>query len=488
MSKTQISRTEPTVLIKDNSIASVYNSDTQMEQDILTLDEMVMTRVGYKESMQVVKQPMFNVKGENPRRIQTHHGFWRDIVLWYANRGIVVELVDEREKMDPPKWQNVNGLRFGQLPLLEEALKQEDSGLIGAPTRYGKSYLMLAIIKAYLGYNTLVTAPGVDLVKQLYDFFVEKLGKMTSVNLMGSGAKNRIHRKGVTVCSMDSLKKCDPNLVDLMLIDEPHAVVTNTRSVQIPRFHKARKIGFGATLKGRSDNRDRLIVGLIGGVLANRTYREAVDEGAIAPIRVLWHTVPIETCTARKRETVYKRCFYENHEVGMLVRRICRKFLPEDWQTLLFINNEKQAEHYLDYVGHDGTIAMAKRLNKKERSAMTEKLCSGEIKRCIASNIYVQGVTFPVIRALINLAGGGANTSTIQKPGRLAEKKDGKKCGVMIDFNFVPADTLDADETYNARSLIRHSKARIKAYQEIGYEIVKTQTEQELEEAIKATL
>lgn len=149
--------------------------------------------------------------------------------------------------------------------------------------------------------------------------------------------------------------------------------------------------------------------------------------------------------------------------------RICREIVPDDFQTMIFIDNEKQANLYFDKIGHEGSIvlAMAKKMTDKEREQITEDMRNGTIKRCLCTDIYVQGVTFPDVRVLINCEGGGNNTSAIQKPGRLAQVRPGKKCGVIFDFAF----HCLSSHPECAYDLERDSEARRSAYKEKGYTI-----------------
>ena len=86
-----------------------------------------------------------------------------------------------------------------------------------------------------------------------------------------------------------------PGSTELLLADEPHALVTSTRLGVIDGFLKARRYGYGATLKGRFDGRDKLITGIFGPVLAERTYLEAVEEGAICPLNIIMFQIEADS-------------------------------------------------------------------------------------------------------------------------------------------------------------------------------------------------
>lgn len=337
--------------------------------------------------------------------------------------------------------------------------------------------LMINTIRAYPNANIVVIAPGVDLVRQLYkDVTGERGIKDREVKLICSGSKTKymsFETNGVTICSADSLDKVDGGTPDIILADEPHALVTQARLPLIDKFTKARRYGFGATLKGRYDGRDKLITGVFGPVITQRTYKEAVEEGAICPISVIFIRVPVTPLYSYDRDGCYNECLFKSAKMANLVSVLCNEIIPEDWQTLVFIKHEEQADLYMSTIGEDTTVAMAKRMTSKERDVITEKMRTNQIKRCLCTKIYVQGVTFSDVRVLINAEAGGNNTSAIQKPGRLAEIRPGKKCGIVFDFLF---DDSKSRETYNraasgSGAMVADSNARKKAYEEMGYDI-----------------
>lgn len=427
----------------------------------------------------------------------TRQGFWRKVMQAYVLNGYLLDIHDERTSriakgFPAPDLHAMYGFRFSQEELLTAALSKDESGLIGAPTRYGKTALMVNTLRAYPTLRACVTAPGIDLVKQLYTelsmgkFRLE--GRQVHLVCTGRGAPRLPLRPGdVTVCSADSLKKLDPTEYDLLLGDEPHELVTDERLPAIDAFNHARRIGFGATLTGRFDGRDKLIEGLFGPVLAERTYKEAVKEGAICPLHVIFLKVELTPQGFRSRQHAYNSLFFENEERANQIRRICEEVIPEEFQTLIFIKHERQADMLQDILGRDTCVAMAKKLTTKEREEITAKLKNNIVKRCLCSKIYVKGVTFSDVRVLINAEAGGNNTSSIQKPGRLAEIRPGKRYGIIIDF-FFDSDPYYSDRQGEWRALIADSYNRRRAYTDKGYGISYANTIDELKEKFNALI
>ena len=415
----------------------------------------------------------------------TYQGFLYTLIRVVMLRGYSYYLDDRRiakttgGAFPPPRLDLMHGFRFSQQKLLTDALLQDCSGLIGAPTRYGKTTLMINTLRAYPSLATCVVAPGVDLVRQLYNDIKGPRGiQGRPVKLVeGTGIKGDKYAEGpgvISVCSITSLHKIDPDTIDLVLADEPHALVSDTRLRLIDNFPKARRLGYGATLKGRFDGKDKLIEGVFGHVLAERTYTEAVQEGAICPLHILFLKIELDGKPARSRNTAYNNILFHSKAAANLAKSICEDVIPADFQTMIFIKDEKQAELTQKALGEDSVIAMAKRMTNKEREECDRLMKENIIKRCLCTKIYVQGVTFSDVRVLLNLEAGGNNTSAIQKPGRLAEIRPGKKCGIVIDLLFVPPGEKWGGFEWKTNAwinLCKDSEARLTAYREKGYDI-----------------
>lgn len=478
------------IILRDDSAMSVLPA-TEEAKKWLTLHYRGMVKSGRRTTFVWQSEPLYRVISRDGREaLQSYQGLWLDLCDHLRKNKRTVQVVDLTLPFPRPNMDRaMHGLTLSQQALARAALERDMSGLIGAPTRYGKTYLIAALCRAYNGLQIVITAPGVDLCRQIEEQLRELLPDR-DVRGVYTGSKHRQQGRDITVCSVDSLDRCDAGSTDLLLIDEPHAMVADGRLPRINRFHRARKIGFGATLTGRFDKKDRLITALIGPVLANKSYLEAVAEGSISPLTVVFIKVEFSKDAVpgrADRETTWKRLLTQSSKLAGIVKNLCDNCVPRHWQTMLFIKDEKQADYmFTEAMDPTCSVAMAKKLNTKDRKAMTARIASNEVSRVLASNIYVQGVTFPDLRVVVNLASGGANTSAIQKPGRLLQRRKGKNYGVMIDFLFECTDAdLDTRGNPPYRALIRECYARRKAYEKIGYEIVDARGVNHVTEIIK---
>lgn len=405
-------------------------------------------------------------------RIWVPQGLWRYLFDVFESHGWQIELVDNRLPFPKPNLRAIHGLRYNQHEKLVSFLSQNLSGMFDAPTRYGKAYLILNTIRAYQGVKTGVVIPGKDLGTQTYEFLQKHLGVHREVRMIGFGSKHKFPSEDVTIYSLASLAHADFS-TSLLILDEVHAIATDPRLSDLERFTKARRLGFGATTSGRYDKRDIEVQAYIGPVLTSVTYREARDLGAVDHLIVFMVDWPYDVTHCRTRDKAYKDNLLQSGRVARFLKEVFTTVIPPDWQTIGFISSEASADFFAKAFHDEPSVAMAKKFeNEKQRHRFLYDMQQGKITRCLASNIYSQGVTFSDLRVVINLMGGGANTYAIQKPGRVLEVRPGKKCGVMIDFMLRAVGDLESSGGNPAWAPHQDSKARLNLYTEKGYEVI----------------
>ena len=432
--------------------------------------ELVFNPRTYSRETRRTTVKIFNILSEKNGIVtyQTFQGLVDKVVsLLKKDKGNQVLIQDKRIPFPSPKLENMFGFRFNQKEKTIELLKANRSGILNAPTRYGKSVIMTNIINAFPGVKTVLAAPGVDLLPQLIET-IKKYCPGREVSGIFTGSKTQYMSDDITVCSLDSLSKLDKDSVKLLIIDEVHAAVSEARSHQLCQFHNARILGFSATTEGRYSGNDCFIEGIVGPILSKITFQEAVNLGALCPIEVKVIKIPFTPMGYKNRNAAYKNYVFQNPKFHEVIANITNNIIPKDFQTLMFIDNENEAKS-LQPKMNDSEIAMDKLFaNKSARADMFDRLKNNELKRCICSNIYSTGVTIPDIRCVVNCCGGGGSILSVQKPGRLAEIKPNKKAGYLIDYLLVPTSNIGSSIDF---MIANDCKARIKVYEEKGYKI-----------------
>lgn len=468
----------------------VENSTYELE-DKLTYrhKSLELNEEKFKREVKTQRANLFKVVTESPRMVIVYQGLIDRVVAGCRDLGLDWEVLDKRMKMPPMQLKLARGFRLRQFPLFLEMLSKGRSGILEAPTRYGKTIMIINTLRVWPGVKTAVMAPGDDLLRQLMLDLKEALpGRDVSGIFSGCGKKRE--SDDITVVSMDSLDRLDYDSFRLVLVDEPHACSTATRDLTMSKFQNARIYGFGATPFGRFDGADKVTEGLIGPVLARRTFQEAKQEGAICQIVVYMLRMPFDAFVVKDRRQAYNQLVYYGPDLVTNVANIGDHIIPKNWQTIIFVAEAKQAETLTKAMAYDCDIAVAGQMTGKERKKRFEEMKAGTILRCAATSIYATGLTFPDIRCVINVAGGGGSITGTQKPGRLAQCRPGKKAGYLVDFLFQcrQAPSEDKDEPNEIglsnhigggtgggssewRAVVRDCESRLKVYQKLGYDV-----------------
>jgi superfamily II DNA or RNA helicase len=324
----------------------------------------------------------------------------------------------------------------------------------------------------------VVAAPGVDLLNQTVEALKIQIPGREVVGIFTGARGKKVQSDDITVTSLDSLSKLDKEGTKLLLIDEPHSAVSESRAPELAAFKNARLYGYGASTSGRYDQADKLITGIIGPVLAKRTFREAVVEGAICNITVFMLRMQFDPTPIYSRDSAYQSLLYNNSDFNSLVQKLTDEIIPKDFQTIIFADEIRQIS-LINRLIDSGVQAVAKRMTPNERRALFAKMVSGEIKRCVSTEILSVGVTFPDLKVVVNACAGGSGIASTQKPGRLAQCRPGKISGFLVDFKWMATgyDLEDIQDSNFDRSsqqwswLCKDSAARLESYNKLGYTV-----------------
>lgn len=416
--------------------------------------------------------------------LETFQGMWFRVTEALKKAGIPYTWSDQRDPRPAPRLDLMYGFWHKQEELTRKTLEFGYSGKCEIVTRYGKTACQLNIFRANPGLPAVWLAPGSDILDQNFKAAKEQLiGR--DVKMIGGFSRTKVPSDDITVCSMDSMHHLDPDRTRTIVIDEAHELPTTSRIPVFARFNRARIYGYSGSMLGRFDGRDIITEGLIGPTIVRKTYLEALAEGAVCEMKVIFLHIPLDVAKipGGNRHTVYNTVLRKNTECVEMIRFLCDQVIPADKQTLIFIHHEEQADMIYNALGGDTRIGMAKVLTDKERAALTKSMKLDELKRCVASDIFSTGITFSQLGVVLNVAGGGGSISCVQKPGRLLQPMKGKRCGVMFEFMFtekVPGATGEA------KALITDSMARQRVYHSKGYTLLHANSVAEVEKIYRA--
>lgn len=158
----------------------------QLEKE-LTIREKKIVKERGKNPVQFSYRKLFTlVKRDGKDVASTYQGFLYKLISVCLKNNVTFFIRDLRKACIPagfpaPRLDLMHGFRFSQQKLLEDALKKDQSGLIGAPTRYGKC----------LGINTKILTADYDIVKiqdvKVGDTLMGPDGTARTVTALGRG-------------------------------------------------------------------------------------------------------------------------------------------------------------------------------------------------------------------------------------------------------------------------------------------------------------
>jgi len=108
-------------------------------------------------------------KEENIPYLLTYCGFKERVEQFCLKLGYKVFVKDFRLSFPKPNLvEGIKGLRSYQKKVFLDGISKDKGGCFALVTRYGKTYLMIALCKAY-NVPIVIAAPGIDLLGQLVD-------------------------------------------------------------------------------------------------------------------------------------------------------------------------------------------------------------------------------------------------------------------------------------------------------------------------------
>ena len=416
-----------------------------------------------------------------PPCLLTGFGYWPKIKERLAKLKLTYEFQDNtpsRPGAYDISLERVHqlGLRLSQRKTLA-AIAKHVSGRVCCPTAWGKSFLARAICMMYPKARIDITTHSKDVLRMLHNSLSSCMPNVGMV----TGAK-RQYGDRITCYSGKSLHRSDGK-ADILLVDEIHEFGTADYLGRLLRYQGARIYGLSANRPGdRTDKADFEIEGVVGPLLIDITYEEAVAEGGIVDIEVDWYDVVMDVnpCDGYSNQVARKRWgLWRNDVRNRKIAELARKYVKAGQQVLVTVETVEHACFLKKYLpefalvhsegglsAHDRAQYIAWGLLPPNQPLMTlsrryklsEAFESGKLRGAIANTVWDRGVNFVNLDVLIRADARASAIPDTQVPGRLSRKRDGKGKGRLIDFN----DQFD--KTYFNRA-----KARRTNYRKMGW-------------------
>jgi len=415
---------------------------------------------GWKRVNKFEKKELFAIT--EPGRLITFAGFFDRVYDLIVKNGDMAVITDLRTPVKEPNlaavkninWEGIGGtgLRDYQVdPVVEFLFKVKDGNGLGCCAgAWGKTILMATTYAAFkhIG-STIIAVPLKAIFDQTYDKFC-KLFPDQHIGRVGDGYCDI--SSDLTITTYKSLPKAPIEKCKLLLMDEVQCTTSEGITKILSGITPVRMLGFTATDKNLFNGADKLIKGLFGERLIHIPYTEAEGLGAVVPFLVYMVRVP--DLAAFEAGTVeakiirgIKRCEIRNKLVG----EVCQ-LVPEDWQTIVFVDHI--ADHLIPlyrfmpegtcfvHRGQDKELGSFAMTGKKQDKVL-KQFQDEEYKFLLTTDCMRAGKDIPQIKVVVQASGGTSEVELLQEAFRGARTAPGKEFAVLIDFYDQHEQTLE---------------------------------------------
>lgn len=449
----------------------------------------------YVKKTELVPSSVVSVQGSTAYFLP---GVWPRVRKWLDRKKIPYEVLDKRNPgiRPEPEWGALARagveLRAGQAEAIC-AMVTSDTGVIKCPTAFGKTMTIGFMCLLYPGLNILVLTTSVSVARTITKHLTKTCPGQ--VGMVGGG-KQDASGKRIIVSTIQSLRHVDVDMVHLCFVDECHTVNDGKYGEAVATVRFARRFGLSAT-PTRNDGSQLFMESLVGPVIYEMTYSEAVEVGNVNEMR--YCMIPVDKCPAfalkpELNEVVrdrfqYYRNQYRNRAIDRVVGEIRRR-LGEDMQILVMVATIEHLVELHQYPAqsdfvpvHYGAADMQnlKRKFKKDRypdiqwdkydkkpkdnEIAQAAFSKGTLKRVLCTKTWRAGVDMVHLSIVVRADPTISQQDAIQIAGRGARiHPDKAPVSFIVDF-----DDLWSPEARN-KSRIRRSRYEEQAWKEITEE------------------
>jgi len=399
----------------------------------------------------------------NQRWLSLPRGCFDDAMALLEEHNITAVIDDKRESGAKIKSLKFLGkLRKDQSKAVT-ALVQHDTGILHAPTAFGKTVTAIGVI-AKRKMNTLILTHS----RQLLDQWQERLKSFlndTEIGIIGGGKKKSTGQ--IDIATYQSLVNKKDNTIDTLIQDYGQIIIDECHHISAPRFemvlNEARAkcvLGLTAT-PDRQDGHQKIIFMLAGPIRHKVTsnYTDKFEQQVI--VKRLYNQPPIELVNSEKRpciSDVYQwLCQDQNRSQGIVADVIDE--ITKGKHPLILTERREHAERiYQMLIEKDiHSVILKGAMRAKERKIANEQLPNAQA--VVATGKYIgEGFDLPRLDTLFLAMPIAWKGSLAQYAGRIHRESAGKDKVTIFDY-------VDA----SLPMLLRMFNKREKGYKAMGY-------------------
>lgn len=356
--------------------------------------------------------------------------------------------------------------KFKYFDYQEEAINHildNRRAIIESPVGSGKTLIMAGIIQSLAPRKMVVMFREKGILKQTYEFF-----KSCGIESLGINFGEGYIYGDVMLTTVQSIEKIlDTHLdeAEVLIIDEAHQFCKGETTVAaIEAFPKAiYRAAFTATVPSeKGDIHGRLTLeGAFGGVFSTLTADDLVKEGKLAkPIIQIIEYAPSGMNDDKSYQEIYEEHIVQSEIRNQKIKKIMDSIIESNPKAkiLVLTKNLNHVRILAEMVENvyiiEGDVDISQRYDMIKKFIEDDKPAT-----IIGTNVMQTGININEITHMINARGLEGEIPTIQGLGRGLRVTKDKSVLYFYDFyDKVPY-------------LEKHSKSRIKHYENLKFEI-----------------
>lgn len=207
-------------------------------------------------------------------------------------------------------WEERFGLYDWQVRALNAWQAQYYRGIIQAVTGSGKTRLALAAISRHLqsGWKILIIVHTLD-IRDQWSTNIQKYFPNSKLGFLGGNYHQSLRFVDILISTSNSAQiynVASSSDKVFIIADEVHHYGTNNSINMFEPFYH-RRLGLTASLERNDDGVDKVITPYFGDSAYVYEYSEAIDDGVIAPIKILFVSVPMNDNEQEEYENISRR-------------------------------------------------------------------------------------------------------------------------------------------------------------------------------------
>lgn len=427
--------------------------------------------------------PCFIYEKRPPHRMVLRIGFLELLVKYLNRQGYRPTLANRLPPLRPDAFETdlkaaasvYKSFRPGQRESLE-MLPKFYSGRIDCPTGWGKTAQIVLTCRYLPNAKIDIVTPSVRLLQDTYDALLKYF---PNTGIFHASKKFRGPR--INCYSMGCLAHSDFD-ADIALFDECHRCVAEQSAKVVGRYVRTNLWGFSAS-HVRGDGSDLRLLQMFGPVRSQISYDQAVQDGSVSPIEVIWLNMNLPSNPAEGYSEVPKMRvgIWEHYERNRRLALAVRKFSDAGTTVLVGVRTLQHGVHLRQFLPGFPLVYAKGAMNAKRREEfifqklippdepemndvrgqwLRDQFRAGKLPGAVANSVWDTGVDFPDLSVAARADGLGSETIDIQFTGRTSRiGSDGKPKQSRL------LDCWDGwDEGFE-----RNSRKRWKTYEKMGW-------------------